>query len=118
MSDEKIEALLSIVAKIERQADCLEGYAEQSGFEAKPIPSAFHWQATHFRDYAKELRDELTRNQTPPEVEGLRIAFMTGFERGQYFEQHPTIAPDDLEACADYLRALRTPTTKGPSDER
>ncbi len=44
-----------IASKIERQAECLEGYAEQSGHHAKPVPSVFHSQASHFRTYAGEL---------------------------------------------------------------
>ena len=52
----KVERLASIADRIDRQAECLEKYAERRGFEAKPIPSEFHWEATHFRDLASELR--------------------------------------------------------------
>lgn len=52
-----------IADKIERQAECLEGYAEQSGHHAKPVPSVFHSQATHFRDYANELRAALAKDR-------------------------------------------------------
>lgn len=50
-------ALLAIANNIEHQADCLEGYAKTHGFEAKPVPSVFHSQATHFRDQAEKLRE-------------------------------------------------------------
>lgn len=53
------QALERIADKIERQATCLEGYAEQAGHEAKPVPSVFHFQAMHFRDYAAEIRASL-----------------------------------------------------------
>ena len=49
--------LLSIANKIERQADCLDKYAEDHGHEAKPVPSVFHLQSSHFRDYAREIRE-------------------------------------------------------------
>jgi hypothetical protein len=44
-----------IARKILTQADCLQRYAEQAGHEATPVPSVFHFQASHFRDYAREL---------------------------------------------------------------
>jgi hypothetical protein len=51
-----------IIDKIDVQAECLEHYAEQSGYSAKPVPSVFHFQATHFRDIAKELRDAIPKS--------------------------------------------------------
>lgn len=51
--------ILEIANKIERQAECLEGYAKDHGFEATPVPSVFHSQAVHFRTYANELREVL-----------------------------------------------------------
>jgi hypothetical protein len=53
--NEPTEALRDIADRIKRQADCLDRYAEQSGFKAEPVPSVFHFQASHFRDLAKEL---------------------------------------------------------------
>jgi hypothetical protein len=49
--------ILAIANKIEHQAECLEGYAKDAGFEEKPVPSVFHLQASHFRTYANELRE-------------------------------------------------------------
>lgn len=49
--------LMAIANRIEHQAECLEGYAVSHGFEAKPVPSVFHSQATHFRDLARELQE-------------------------------------------------------------
>jgi hypothetical protein len=58
--EEELRRIIAATAdKIERQAECLEGYAESSGFEAKPVPSVFHLQASHFRTYAEELREAL-----------------------------------------------------------
>lgn len=54
------DRILAIIDKIERQADCLDGYAEQHGFEAKPVPSVFHLQSSHFRTYAAELREAVS----------------------------------------------------------
>jgi hypothetical protein len=51
--------ILTIADKIEHQAECLEGYAGSHGFEAKPVPSVFHLQASHFRTYADEIREVL-----------------------------------------------------------
>lgn len=50
--------LVRLVDKIVLQAKCLEGYAEQDGYKATP-PSVYHWQATHFRDIAAEIRTVL-----------------------------------------------------------
>jgi hypothetical protein len=59
--EEELRRIMTETAdKIERQATCLEGYAENHGFEAKPVPSVFHLQASHFRTYAEELREALT----------------------------------------------------------
>ncbi len=61
-SDARLKALQAAIAqaadKLERQADCLCAYAEQNGEKAKPIPSVYHLQAVHFRDIAKELREQ------------------------------------------------------------
>lgn len=57
LSQKERATLMAIANKIQRQAECLEGFAEQAGFEAKPVPSVFHSQAMHFRDYAKELQE-------------------------------------------------------------
>lgn len=56
--------LQELADKIERQAESLEHYAEQDGFAAKPVPSVFHLQAGHFRDYAEELRQCLLSLET------------------------------------------------------
>lgn len=53
------QTILQIANKIEHQAECLEGYAENHGFEAKPVPSVFHLQASHFRQYAHEIQEVL-----------------------------------------------------------
>jgi hypothetical protein len=50
-------AILVIANSIEHQADCLVGYAKSLGFVAKPVPSVFHSQATHFKDQANTLRE-------------------------------------------------------------
>jgi len=47
--------IAGIADRLLRQADCLDRYAEQSGFPEKPVPSVFHLQSSHFRDLAKEL---------------------------------------------------------------
>ncbi len=57
------EALSGLIDKIDVQAKCLEGYAESSGFSGKAPASVFHWQATHFRDLAAEMRAALTEGQ-------------------------------------------------------
>jgi len=57
--DREKRTILTIADKIERQAECLEGYAKQAGFEEKPVPSVFHLQAGHFRTYADEIREVL-----------------------------------------------------------
>lgn len=49
------DKLADIADRIERQATYLEGYAEQAGHSGKAPASVYHWQATHFRDLAKEL---------------------------------------------------------------
>lgn len=56
LDDSGLMEFRQIIEKIERQAECLEGYAVQAGHEAKPVPSVFHSQASHFRTYAGELR--------------------------------------------------------------
>jgi len=60
----KVERVASIIDRIDVQAKCLEGYAEQSGFSGKAPASVFHWQATHFRDLAAELRAALALPDT------------------------------------------------------
>lgn len=57
---EAVARVLEIADEIERQADCLEGYAEKSGHTAKPVPSVFHLQAAHFRAMASEIHDTLS----------------------------------------------------------
>lgn len=47
-----LAALEGFVEAVKKQADCLEGYAEQDGHSGKPPASVYHWQATHFRDAA------------------------------------------------------------------
>lgn len=59
VAERERRTLLTIADKIEHQADCLEGYAKDNGFEATPVPSVFHIQAAHFRQYATELREVL-----------------------------------------------------------
>jgi hypothetical protein len=46
--------LTTFVGKVLNQSECLEKYAEMAGFEARPVPSVFHFQASHFRDFANE----------------------------------------------------------------
>jgi chemotaxis regulatin CheY-phosphate phosphatase CheZ len=53
-------ALEIIASNNERQAECLEHYAEMAGFKAGPLPSVFHLQAMHFRDFATDARAALT----------------------------------------------------------
>lgn len=53
------DRILSLCDLIDQQAKCLEGYAESHGFEAKPVPSVFHFQAGHFRDLARDIRREV-----------------------------------------------------------
>ena len=69
IDDGLVERLHSIANLIVRQAACLEAYAEQSGHPAKPIPSVFHSQATHFRDLADALRDTLQVQRTTRPVD-------------------------------------------------
>ena len=52
-------AVVEAADKIDQQADCLDHYAEMSGFKKGPLPSVFHLQSSHFRDIAKELRAAL-----------------------------------------------------------
>lgn len=52
---ERAMKLADIADRIRRQAVCLEGYAVQAGHAAKPVPSVFHLQASHFADLADEL---------------------------------------------------------------
>lgn len=54
------EAVIDIIGRIRKQADCLEGYAESHGFSGKAPASVFHWQATHFRDLAAEMERALS----------------------------------------------------------
>lgn len=54
---EAVARELEIANEVERQADCLEGYAEHAGHPAKPVPSVFHLQAGHFRAMASELQE-------------------------------------------------------------
>lgn len=59
----EIERLRDIIAslcqRVEVQADCLIRYAEQNGEKAKPLPSVYHIQASHFCDFAREARAAL-----------------------------------------------------------
>ena len=60
MSDKpNIAYAAKIIDKIDKQADCLEKYAEQDGHSGKAPASVYHWQATHFRDIADEIRRAL-----------------------------------------------------------
>lgn len=59
------ERLHKIIDKIDQQAKCLEGYAEQDGHSGKAPASVYHWQATHFRDIGAELRKAVAALQTP-----------------------------------------------------
>ena len=52
-------AVVEACAKIDQQADCLDHYAEMSGFKKEPLPSVFHLQSSHFRDIANDLRAAL-----------------------------------------------------------
>lgn len=55
--------LQALIARIDQQADSLEKYAEDEGYSGKAPASVFHWQATHFRDIAEDMRRALEREQ-------------------------------------------------------
>lgn len=106
MSDEKIEACDSNgkpfdPVKVERAAMLL--------VDLHPLLD--HHSAVRVVQEANEL--SLTRNQTPPEVEGLLDMVDELYRKyGVELDQSDTAI---AQAARNYT--LRTPTTKGPSDE-
>lgn len=71
------QRLADIAQRILRQADCLDHYAEQSGFNCEPLPSVFHLQSRHFRDLAKELLAyRIASTPTAETDEGPRAALL------------------------------------------
>jgi hypothetical protein len=60
--------LLAIADRIKRQADCLDGFAEQSGYHERPVPSVFHLQSSHFRDLAIELAEAARTMDDAPDA--------------------------------------------------
>lgn len=93
-----IGRVTDIADRINRQAECLDGYAVSEGYE---MPSVFHSQAMHFRDLADELRQALTASKP---VDGSVERVREQVEEAEYHESlFATVNIADLRTLLETL---------------